>query len=100
VPRRAGSGTRLKVREAMALGKAIVTTHIGSEGIALEHDHSAVYADDAEAFANATLALLADPERARRLGANARSAAEARYGWDAIGRDMLGHYDRVLADAK
>lgn len=100
VPLRAGSGTRLKVLEAMALGKAIVTTHIGSEGIALEHEHSAVYADDAEAFARATLALIDDPARARRLGANARVAAEARYGWDAIGRDMLGHYERVLGDVR
>ncbi len=100
VPLRAGSGTRLKVLEAMALGKAIVTTHIGSEGIALEHEHSAVYADDAEAFARATLDLLDDPARARHLGTNARVAAEARYGWDAIGRDMLGHYERVLGDVR
>ncbi len=99
VPLRAGSGTRLKVLEAMALGKAIVTTHIGSEGIALEHEHSAVYADDAESFAAATLALLDDPERAQALGTHARAAAEARYGWDAIGRDLLGHYDGLLARA-
>ncbi len=99
VPLRAGSGTRLKVLEAMALGKAIVTTHIGSEGIALEHDHSAVYADDAHAFANATLALLDDPARARRLGVNAREAAEQHYGWDAIGRNLLAHYDELLGRA-
>jgi polysaccharide biosynthesis protein PslH len=100
VPLRAGSGTRLKVLEAMALGKAIVTTHIGSEGIALEHDVSAVYADEADAFAAATLALLDDPQRAQRLGAQARTAAVAHYGWDAIGRDMLARYDALLAAAK
>ena len=48
VPLRAGSGTRLKVLEAMALGKAIVTTSIGSEGIVLRHGRSALYADDAD----------------------------------------------------
>ncbi|MFC3549813.1 glycosyltransferase family 4 protein [Lysobacter cavernae] len=96
VPLRAGSGTRLKVLEAMALGKAIVTTTVGSEGIALRHDHSALYADDAESFAAAVLALLDSPERAARLGAAARTCAKAHYGWDAIGRDLLGHYDRLL----
>jgi glycosyltransferase involved in cell wall biosynthesis len=99
VPLRAGSGTRLKVLEAMALGKAIVTTTIGSEGIALRHDESALFADDAESFAAASLALMADPERASRLGAAARHLAEARYGWDAIGAQLLDCYDRLLASS-
>ncbi len=96
VPLRAGSGTRLKVLEAMALGKAIVTTSIGSEGIALRDGHSALYADDAGAFAGATLALLDDPERAARLGSAARACAESTYGWEAIGRGLLDLYDRLL----
>lgn len=96
VPLRAGSGTRLKVLEAMALGKAIVTTTIGSEGVALRHDHSALYADDAEAFAAATLALLDSPQRAASLGAAARACAEARYGWDRIGCELLDLYGRLL----
>ena len=97
VPLRAGSGTRLKVLEAMALGKAIVTTTIGSEGIALRHDESALYADDADGFAEATLALLASPERAARMGAAARDLAQARYGWDAIGASLLECYERLLS---
>lgn len=96
VPLRAGSGTRLKVLEAMALGKAIVTTAVGSEGIALRDGHSALYADDAESFAAAALALLGDPERAARLGGAARACAESTYGWDAIGRGLLDLYDRLL----
>jgi glycosyltransferase involved in cell wall biosynthesis len=58
VPLRAGSGTRLKVLEAMAFGKAIVTTHIGSEGIALREGENALFADTAEEFAAAVLRLL------------------------------------------
>jgi glycosyltransferase involved in cell wall biosynthesis len=96
VPLRAGSGTRLKVLEAMALGKAIVTTHIGSEGIALRDGESALYADDAESFARAVLDLFDNPGRANQLGVAARACAEAHYGWEAIGSDLLALYDRLL----
>lgn len=97
VPLRIGSGTRLKVLEAMALGMPIVTTRIGSEGIRLRHGESALYADTADEFAAATLALLADPELGRRLGRAARACAEAHYGWDAIGRDLLDACDGLLS---
>lgn len=96
VPLRAGSGTRLKVLEAMALGKAIVTTTIGSEGITLQPDRDAVFADDPQAFADAVVALLDDPLRANRLGAAARQCAEAQYGWDGIGRTVLDFYASLL----
>lgn len=96
VPLRAGSGTRLKVLEAMALGKAIVTTTIGSEGIALQDGHEALFADDPQAFADAVLSLLDAPLRAARLGAAARSCAEDHYGWDAIGKNLLAFYDDLL----
>ncbi len=97
VPLRAGSGTRLKVLEAMALGKAIVTTSVGSEGIALRHGHSALYADDAQAFADAVLSLLASPTRVAELGTQARRLAEEEYGWDAIGSRLLRAYEPLLA---
>lgn len=92
VPLRAGSGTRLKVLEAMALGKAIVSTRIGAEGIELEPDRDALFADDAEGFAQAVLSLFGDAERVARLGAAARDAAERRYGWTSIGDSMLDVY--------
>ena len=90
----------------MALGKAIITITIGSEGIALHHDQSALYADDTAAFANAVVSLLDDPTLRARLGAAARGTAEPRnrgtaeqhYGWDAHGDDLLRHYQRLLTD--
>ncbi len=97
VPLRAGSGTRLKVLEAMALGKAIVTTSIGAEGIELGPGRDALFADDAQGFADAVLRLYHEPDTAARLGAAARQVAEQRYGWDAIGHDMLPLYSRLLA---
>lgn len=96
VPLRAGSGTRLKVLEAMALGKAIVTTSTGSEGIALRNGESALYADDAASFAAATLRLLDSPDMAQCLGAAARACAEQHYGWEAVGQQLLECYQQVL----
>lgn len=96
VPLRAGSGTRLKVLEAMALGKAIVTTRIGAEGIDLEPGRDALFADDAEGFARAVVSLLDEPAKAAQLGSAARTAAERHYGWAAIGRSMLDVYAHLL----
>jgi len=95
VPLRAGSGTRLKILEAMAFGKAIVTTRIGAEGIALRDGVDAVFADDADAFAKAVLKLLDAPQEVARLGANARANAEANYDWSAIARKLDPVYRRL-----
>jgi glycosyltransferase involved in cell wall biosynthesis len=100
VPLRAGSGTRLKILEAMAFGKAIVTTRIGAEGIALEHGVDAVFADDAESFAAAVLRLLDAPDEAARLGAAARAKAVARYDWDAIGAALGPLYSDLAERAR
>ena len=97
VPLRAGSGTRLKVLEAMALGKAIVTTRTGSEGIELEPGRDALFADDPVAFAHAVVQLMDRPDEIARLGAAARAVAERRYGWDAIGHAMLPIYSQLTA---
>jgi glycosyltransferase involved in cell wall biosynthesis len=97
VPLRAGSGTRLKLLEAMALGKAIVSTRIGAEGIALEHGEHALLADGPEEFAAAVCRLLADAPLRRRLGAAARGLAERHYGWDAIGGRLREIYGELLA---
>ena len=96
VPLRAGSGTRLKVLEAMAFAKPIVTTSIAAQGIDLVDRHEALFADDANGFADAVLQLFADPARAARLGMAARAKAQARYDWRAIGREVLAVYDELL----
>ncbi len=96
VPLRAGSGTRLKLLEAMAMGKAIVSTRIGAEGIALVDGEEALLADTPQEFADAVCRLLADPNLRARLGAAARRAAEREYGWDAIGQRLLAVYGQAL----
>jgi polysaccharide biosynthesis protein PslH len=96
VPLRAGSGTRLKILEAMAMGKAIVSTRIGAEGIGLVDGDSACLADTAEEFAGAINRLLNDPELRDRLGRRARHLAEQHYGWTVIGERLLATYQSLL----
>lgn len=81
VPLRMGSGTRLKVLEAMAMGKAIVSTTFGVSGIECAHGREVWIADDADSFARAVAALMRDGPRARELGANARKLAVEKYDW-------------------
>jgi glycosyltransferase involved in cell wall biosynthesis len=91
-PLRMGSGTRLKLLEAMALGKAIVSTRLGAEGLTgLDEDEAAdrqelVAIDDNDplAFAEAVVALLRDPARCAALGVTARAFVEAHYDWRVI----------------
>ena len=84
VPLRMGSGTRLKVLEAMAMGKAIVSTARGVEGIDLVAGHDALVADSPDEFARAVVALIRDSDRRRVLGQNARALAESKYDWRKI----------------
>lgn len=98
VPLRAGSGTRLKILEAMAMGKAIVSTHIGAEGIGLRDGVDALLADTPAQFAAAVCRLLEDRPLRMRLGAAARQAAQQRFGWEAIGDRLLAVYRDLLME--
>ena len=100
VPLRSGSGTRLKVLEAMAFGKPIVTTHIGSQGIELEPGAEALFADRPEDFAAAVLRLIANPHEAARLGSAARAKAQLLYDWNTIGRQVVSTYAQLLEDQR
>ena len=83
VPLRLGGGTRLKIVEAMAMGKAIVSTTLGAEGIEAVPGRDLLIEDQPEAFADAVNRLLAEPDLAARIGQSARQLAEQRYAWSA-----------------
>jgi glycosyltransferase involved in cell wall biosynthesis len=83
-PVRFGGGTRIKVLEAPAYGKALVATTFAPEGLDLRPDVDLVLADAPEAFAQACVALLADPRRRRALGDAARERVRERYEWTRI----------------
>lgn len=84
IPLRMGGGTRLKVLEAMAMGKSIVSTAVGCEGFDLEPGQELIIADQPAEFAAAVLSLLRDPERRERVGRAARRFAGSRYDWRMI----------------
>jgi len=97
VPLRAGGGTRLKILEAMALGRPVVSTTIGCEGLEVEPGEHLLVADDPQHLAEAIVGLLDDPARGERLVVKARQLVSSRYDWDAIADQMLGVYDAAVA---
>jgi glycosyltransferase involved in cell wall biosynthesis len=89
VPIRQGSGTRLKILEAMALGVPVVSTGKGAEGLDVQHGEHLLLADDPQTFAQHILALLRDPALGQRLSARARYLVEQHYDWSFIGQRFL-----------
>jgi glycosyltransferase involved in cell wall biosynthesis len=92
IPLRAGTGTRLKLLEALAMECPVVTTTVGCTGIALEHGRSALVADTEEAFASAVLQLLGNPGDRTRLAQEGRNLVESRYRWKSIGARLNALY--------
>ena len=92
VPLRVGGGSRLKILDAWAMGKAVVSTSIGCEGLAARHGDNIMVADTTETFADAVVRVLNEPGLRATLGAGARRTAEAEYAWEVIGRTMLPLY--------
>ena len=96
VPLRMGGGTRLKILEAMAMGKAIVSTAIGAEGIDVENGKSILLADSPADFAAAVLRVLDDPALARSMGETGRALVCDRYSWDAVTQRLERFFAEVL----
>lgn len=84
LPLRVGAGTKHRVFQALAMKKALVTTSIGAEGIALTHGQTAMITDDPKQFAAYTVQLLSDPQLRATLGENGRKLVLDRYDWRAI----------------
>jgi glycosyltransferase involved in cell wall biosynthesis len=84
VPLRVGGGSRLKILEAFASGKAVVSTAVGVEGIEAVDGQHLLVADDPAGFAGAVERLLREPSLRERIGAAGRQLVEARYGWKAL----------------
>jgi len=98
VPLRAGSGTRIKIFEALAMGKAVVSTTVGAEGLALESGRHFLAADTPHDFATAVLRLLRDPARRQALGDEGRALVEANYSWAMVARQFEEHCEKVIAE--
>jgi glycosyltransferase involved in cell wall biosynthesis len=84
VPLRIAGGTRLKIYEAMAMEKAVISTSIGAEGLPVQDGVDIVLADDPERFAGAVIRLLQDPGRATELGRQAARVVRAEFAWQRV----------------
>lgn len=84
VPLRVGSGTRLKIFEAMAMGKAVISTTVGAEGLPVCDGEHLLLADTPERFAEKTVALLRNRQQREQLGMNARRLVERSYSWTSV----------------
>jgi sugar transferase (PEP-CTERM/EpsH1 system associated) len=88
VPLRIGGGTRLKIFEAMAMGRAVVSTRIGAEGLPVEDGTHVMLADDPQSFARATVDLIRDTDRRRQLESAARALVVEKYDWSAVAGEL------------
>jgi glycosyltransferase involved in cell wall biosynthesis len=88
-PLQIGSGTRLKILEAFAMRKAVVSTSVGCEGLAVETGEHLLVADQPVEFAQAVVTLLNNPELRTALGQAARLLVEAEYSWKFCGGQLL-----------
>jgi glycosyltransferase involved in cell wall biosynthesis len=98
VPLRVGGGTRLKIYEAMAAGRAIVSTTVGAEGLEVSTGEDIVLADTAEAFAQAVLTLLRDDAHRERIAQGAAATA-ARFDWPVVVRRFEESLERAMTTA-
>ena len=96
VPLRLGGGTRLKIVEAMAMGKAIVSTALGAEGIEVVPGRDILIEDQPAAFRGRGEPLAGRARLAARIGKAARQLAVERYSWSGAARLLEGFYRRIL----
>lgn len=95
VPIRAGGGTRGKILEAMALGRPVVSTSIGCEGLDTVDNRHLLVADDPQQFSEKTIRLLKDRELYKRIVKEARELVVASYDWDLAAKKLLDIYSEI-----
>jgi glycosyltransferase involved in cell wall biosynthesis len=93
VPIRIGGGTRLKILDAMAMGKAVVSTTIGCEGIDVDDSENICIADSPDEFAAKTVMLIKNENMRQKIGQNARLLIENKYTWKRIAPKLMGTYE-------
>jgi glycosyltransferase involved in cell wall biosynthesis len=99
VPIRVGGGTRLKILDSWSMGKAVVSTSVGCEGLETVDGRNILIRDDPSEFAEAVVQVLHDHALRDRLGREARKTAEEHYAWRVVGRKLVGLYHELLAGA-
>jgi len=96
VPLRIGGGTRLKIFEAMAMEKPIVSTSVGAEGLPVKHGEELLLADTPESFAESVIRLLSDTGLAKDLGRRSARTVRDRFGWKSVADRFSEICERTL----
>ena len=92
-----GGGTKLKILDALAMGKPIVAHPIACEGIGVRDGHDVMFAREPGEFVQSIVALLGSPERRKQMSANARALAESGYSYAFIGRKLVSELENLRA---
>jgi len=100
VPLRVGGGTRLKILDAWSMGKAIVSTRVGCEGLETVDGQNILIRGDPANFAEAVVNVLRDSNLQERLGRGGRRTAEGIYAWPVVGENLTGLYHKLIEGEK
>jgi sugar transferase (PEP-CTERM/EpsH1 system associated) len=96
VPMRVGGGTRLKIYEAMAMGKPVISTTVGAEGLPVRDGKELLIADQPEDFAQAVIRTLGDSHSAAKMGERARALVCERFGWERAAQAFMQVCEKVV----
>ncbi len=99
VPLRIGGGTRIKIFEAMAMGRPVVSTSLGAEGLPVAPGREILLEDEPESFAQAVANLLGDPGRRVALGQAARDKVKREHTWEVVADRMAEIFESVVSSA-
>ncbi len=99
VPIRIGGGTRMKIYEALAMGKAMVSTSVGAEGLPLKHGKQIFFADNERDFADNVITLLRDKALRKKMGQTARSYVYKNFRWEKVA-DVFANICQSVANGK
>jgi len=100
VPIRIGGGTRMKIYQAMAMSKAVVSTSIGAEGLPLENDKHIIFADDNKSFANSIMTLLNNAEKRKKIGETARQYVYENFRWENVAKVFIDICKETVLSAR
>jgi len=96
VPLRIGGGMRLKILEAMAMGKPVISTSIGAEGIEAVDEKDIIIADDVERFVEKIIELLKDKNYRRKIAQNGEKLVKEKYRWESIVKKLEKEYMEAI----
>lgn len=100
VPLVYGGGTRIKIFEAMAMGKPVVSTTIGAEGLPVTPEENIIIADEPEEFASRIVQLFNDANLRKRLGTASRKIVEENFTWDKVAEHFSKICKKIIAEKK